>query len=184
MRFGAFTFSSTFAAICLAVTLSNCSKKAEPTYAEPTYVYHPRGFEEVTGAREGDLVTVTEGIDIKGMCLDVNEAQREVCSTSLIGSGENARFIKIKLWLCSERRDRNCLVWPHSDSKAVDFREVYVIDDKGQPIDFDGEYVIEEPGGGQGWMSQSQKLRLTGRVSIVDGHGEFVEPILKIEEDR
>jgi hypothetical protein len=168
-------FYSLLAPVLIIASLEmNC----RPAPKQVEHVYEPRGFEEVTNANDGDLVAVTDGIDIKGMCLDVNESQREICTTSLVGGSDHPRFIRIKLWVCSESRRNNCLVWPPDTSQGVDFRDVYVLDDKGQPIDFDGETLIEPP---NTWTSHSRDLTLTGRVRVINGRGELFDPIEKIE---
>ena len=141
-------------------------------------IEQPSGFEDVTSAKNGELVTVVDWIDQKYLCMDVTPTQREICTTALTRSDPMRIYtLEIRLWVCSEVRRKNCIVLD-SDPTRMDMRKVYVNDDDGNPIDFDGAKLIEPP---NTWEYDAVKLRLTGRVSVVNGKGAFVEPIEKIE---
>jgi hypothetical protein len=141
-----------------------------------------KGFEEVTGAKDGERVTLTDWVDIKYLCLDVTETQREVCTTALTRTNPDNTFpsLEIKLRVCSPERRTNCIVWPAPPYPLNDLRDVFVYDDTGSPIDFDGMRIIEPP---NTWMFDSVKLKLTGRVTVIDGQGRLIEPIEKIEPE-
>ncbi|HKP69403.1 MAG TPA: hypothetical protein VJV05_08970 [Pyrinomonadaceae bacterium] len=138
------------------------------------------GFEEITRAKDGDLVTVTDWIDIKYICMDLSPTQRDICTTALVRSDpQTTQSIEIRLRVCNDTRQTNCIVFD-SEPRNVDFRKVHVLDDNGDIIDFDGEKLLEPP---NTWIANAKKLRLTGRVTVVNGQGQFVEPIEKIEQE-
>ena len=134
--------------------------------------------EEVTRAKDGERVTLIDWIDEKYLCRDVTEVQRDVCTTALTRTNPSGttESLEIKLKVCSDERRSNCIVW----SDPVDLRDVYVYDDNGSPIDFDGMKLVKPPN----TMSfEGVKLKLTGRVTVVDGRGKLLEPIEKIESE-
>ena len=129
------------------------------------------GFAEVTGAKESVLVSVDGFIDEKVLCRTF-----PVCETYLFRSdGLETEGIPIRLNICSDGIGLNCIT---RMSVAVDYRDVWVQDFSGKQIDFDGARVIEEP---NTWTYSPKRVRLTGRVSIVNGTGRFIEPIERIE---
>lgn len=140
------------------------------------------GFDEVTGAKNGQQVTVTAWIDEKYLCMDVNETQREICTTAFIGPrpGGAAGGMIIQLRVCSPERRTNCIVYEPKPGGDIDLRDVFVYDNDGKAIDFDGLRLLRPP---DEWIMEGQRLKLTSRVTIVDGQGKFIEPIEKIEAE-
>ena len=109
--------------------------------------------------------------------MDLSASQKEICTTSLVNSDHQPfHIIEIRLRVCSETLRRNCIVF-NSNPRNVDFREVYVLDDLGESIDFDGERLIEPP---NTWTADPVRLKLTGLVTVVNGKGKLLDPIEKI----
>jgi hypothetical protein len=135
----------------------------------------PSAFNEVKAGNDGDLITLTDAIDIKYLCNDVTDNQREICTTALTRSDNNRVYSQtIKLRVCSEMRRKSCIVVePRSDLK-----DIYVLDSKGEKFDFIGLKLIQPS---NAWTMDWKKLKITGRVSIVNGEGTLLEPIEKIE---
>jgi hypothetical protein len=141
------------------------------------------GFEEVTGAKNGQRVTVTAWIDEKFLCQDISEIQREVCTTVFVGPRPNGAAGKmiIRLNVCSGERPTNCIVYEKYPRGWVDLRDVFVYDNEGNTIDFIGRVWVEPP---DTLMRISPKrLKLTGKVTVIDGQGGLIEPIEKIEAE-
>ena len=167
----------------LGVIVTSCSAKDETFPVIPKPTSHVDrvptvGFEEVTNAPDGEYVTLTEYIDPKYLCMDLSPTQRNLCTTALVNANyQPFHIIEIRLRVCSETLRRNCIVFPF-DSDNVDFREVYVLDNLGRTIDFDGERLIEAP---NTWTAESVPLKLTGRVTVIDGKGKLIDPIDRIE---
>ncbi|MDM7920910.1 MAG: hypothetical protein QUS14_01310 [Pyrinomonadaceae bacterium] len=137
------------------------------------------GFEQVINTPDGERVTLTEFIDIKNLCLDFSSSQREICTTSIVNANHQPfHIVEIRLRVCSETLSRNCIVFG-SNPRNIDFREVYVLDDDGNVIDFDGQRLIEPP---NTWTAEPIRLKLTGRVTVINGKGKLVEPIERIEK--
>lgn len=125
------------------------------------------GFDEVTSAKTGDLVTIDGFIDIKGLC---NRSGDLYCEASF-GRGPAWQWIPIRLRICTDQTTTNCITRLRV---PVDFRDVWVVDRNGNQVDFDGTRLIEEP---NTWTSKDLRLRITGRVTIVNGVGRFLDPI-------
>lgn len=135
------------------------------------------GFDHVVNAREGETVTITGFIDIKFLCRDVSSEQREICTTA-VSASQPERSMLIKLKVCSIQITKNCIVWDWDHKNGVDFRNVHVIDDDGQNIDFDGHVLIAEP---NTWTANPAELKLSGQVSRMTGIGRILTPIERIE---
>jgi len=145
-----------------------------------TAAFKTVGFDEVTRARDGDLVTLTDWIDVKYVCMDLSPSQREICTTALVRSDtQRTMSLEIRLRVCSDARTIDCIVFG-SDPKNVDFRDVYLKDHDGNVIDFDGETLSQPP---NTWTADAKKVKLTSRVTVVNGRGQFVEPIVRIEPE-
>lgn len=125
------------------------------------------GFDEIASANNGEIVTVEGYIDIKGLC---NRSDSNLCET-YFGRGSEWQHIPIRLQICNDQIKINCIT---RMKVPVDFRDVWVNDKFGKQIDFDGWQLIEEP---NTWMSKDQPLRISGRVTKVNGVGRFLEPI-------
>jgi hypothetical protein len=137
-------------------------------------------FEEVTNAKDGDRVTLTDWIDIKYVCMDVTPSQREICTTALVRSDHRrTESLEIRLRVCSDTRTTDCIVFD-SDPRRVDFRNVFLRDHDGNAIDFDGETLIEPP---NTWTAYPKRVKVTGRVKVVDGTGQLIEPIERIDPE-
>lgn len=165
--------------------ISSCHQASlqqrDPNWFYPDGGVRTHGFEEIRGAKDGTNVTFTVRVDIKGMCSDITQAQREICTTWLMRNSSNesaSEGVQAKFRVCSESIKTNCIVWDFSDD-GVDFRNVYALNKDGQPLDFDGEELIEPP---NSWTSHSKDLKVTGRITVVDGEGRLIDPIEKIEE--
>lgn len=156
-----------------AVTEANKARNPNRPKVETT------GFEEVTGAKDGAHVTLTDWIDQKYLCLDVTETQRDICTTALNRSVSPPQNMEIKLWVCSEERRTNCIVFEPNPENNIDMRKVFVYDNDGDAIDFDGMRLIAP----NHWYADPVRLKLTGKVRVIDGQGRFVEPIEKIEAE-
>lgn len=129
-------------------------------------------------------MTVTEYLDFKYLCPDVSPTQREICSAAVVSFTKNRdmEVAEIKLHVCSETRKTSCIVYELNSTEnrvRPDMRDVFVYDQSGMPIDFDGEtLMIDLP---NTWTANPKKLKLTGKVTVIDGQGRFIEPIDKIE---
>jgi len=166
--------------ICVGLTLLvfSCQRQTETKERNPEWYYpdggiRTHGFEDVKNAKDGDSVTLTEYIDIKYLCMDLTETQRDICTTSL--TSEPGQNIEIKLPVCSDERRRNC-IFVGNNPGTLDFHKVYIQVNDGKRIDF--WKLIEPP---NSWMCILPKLRFTGRVTVVDGEGRLLQPIEKIE---
>lgn len=134
----------------------------------------------MTRAKDGYQVTLTDFLDVKYLCMDITPTQREICTAALVRSDHRTtQILEIRLRVCSDTTITNCIVF-ETEPRNVDFRKIHVLDNDGSVIDFDGEELIKAP---NTWTSHPQKLRLTGRVRVVNGHGQFVDPIGKIESE-
>ena len=130
------------------------------------------GFSEITSARDGQVVSTIGFIDAKVLC---GKNDRQTCETYLVGDSTDGDALPIRIRFCGLDVQTNCIV-PFAE--PVDFRKVFVYDKEGEAIDFDGTVLIAEP---NTWTSKSQALKITGRVTVVDGIGRFIQPIEKIE---
>lgn len=133
-----------------------------------------KGYSSVVNGREGELVTVSGYVDVKGMCHDVTETERSVCTVGFLEADTDSMLIRLNV--CSETRRSNCIVWPNY--VPVDFRDVFAYDNEGRTVDVDGRILIEPP---NTWMNEAEKVKITGMVSVINGKGKFVTPIERIE---
>jgi hypothetical protein len=171
---GISTFAFSLWAVFVYDHRNDRPKKPEPRFEE----LEIRGNEQVTLAGNGESVTVSGFIDTKAFCHAHGSGRPDICETWLIGSSSENNFLPVRIRYCSESLRSNCLHAPLKD--PIDFRDVYVLDNSGEVIDFDGEKLIEPP---NTWTSESKRIRVTGRVSRVNGVGRFIEPIFKIEAE-
>jgi hypothetical protein len=147
-------------------------KKPEPRFEEVEIT----GFDQVTSARDGDIVTVLGDIDGKGVCLSYQLGKSDdICETWFLESGRQFPGMPIRIRMCSEVVTANCML-PFT-------RQQYacVLDAEGKTIDFQGYKQIPEMGP-NAWMKEGGfKLWITGRVTRINGISRFIEPISKIE---
>ena len=171
---GLATFAFGLSAVFIYTHRNDRPEKPQPRFEELEIT----GFEEVTSAQEGELITVSGDIDVKVFCHAYRPGRPDVCETWLIGNSNGRNFLPIRIRYCSESLKENCMHAPRKD--PIDFRNVYVLDALGQVVDFDGEKLIEPP---NTWTSNSQRLLITGRVTRTNGVGRFIEPIVQIEAE-
>jgi hypothetical protein len=147
-------------------------QKPQPRFEE----LEIQGNEQVTLAGDGELVTVSGFIDEKVFCHAYGPGRPDVCETWLIGSSNEKNFLPIRIRYCSESLQNNCMHARRKD--PIDFRDVYVLDNAGNIVDFDGYRLVKPP---NSWTSEPKRIKVTGRVSRINGIGRFVEPAVQIE---
>jgi hypothetical protein len=174
MVVGLATFAFSLWAVFIYTPRNDRPEKPEPRFEELEIT----GFDEVTSAREGELIPVSGDIDVKVFYHAYRLGRPDVCETWLIGSLNEKNFLPIRIRYCSESLKDNCMYAPRKD--PIDFRNVYVLDALGQVVDFDGEKLVKRP---NNWTSNSQRLRITGRVTRANGVGRFIEPIVQIKAE-
>jgi hypothetical protein len=133
-----------------------------------------KGFSKVTEAAAGELVSIDVHHDPKGVCGRMEPEFPEVCTQWVYGLDQGT--ILLRLRKCSDTVDTDCLRCTDINGDPLEYQKIVALDGSGKPIDFVGAQRLE-----QGWYLVPQPLRLTGRVTRIDGIGRFVEPILKIE---
>jgi len=130
-------------------------KRMEIIEAEPEI----RGFNEVVSAKDGTYVTVQGWIDPKFLCRDEPDLEQIICTTALVGQSPAEKSMYIQLWKCSELIKSNCIV--HNQTQSPDNAKLY--DNNSNRID------------------HNHQIKITGRVSVIEGKGKFRNPIGKIE---
>ena len=134
-----------------------------------------KGFGKVTEAFDGELVTIYVHPDPKGLCSSLEPEFPDVCTHWVYGLEHDSMLLRLRK--CSDTVDTDCLRCTDTNGDRLEYGNIVALDGSGKPIDFVGAKRFE-----QGWWYyEPQPLRLTGRVTRIDGVGRFVEPILKIE---
>jgi hypothetical protein len=166
------SFFITITAILLAFTIGYNTSKPTQIAQSPSPA---AGFAEVESAKGGELITLTDWVDVKYLCSDVTPHQKETC-TAAISRSENNRVYSqiITLWVCSDVRKTNCI----AAKPGSELSDIYVLDSNGEKFDFIGLKLIQPS---NAWMFDSKKVRITGRVTVVNGKGKLLEPIEKID---
>jgi hypothetical protein len=134
-----------------------------------------KGFSNVTEAPDGELITIDVHLDGKGLCVGTERELINICTITAF-SMDFRESILLRLRKCSDTVDTDCLRCTDINGDPLEYQKIVALDGSGKPIDFVGAQRLE-----QGWYLEPQPLRLTGRVTRIDGVGRFVEPILKIE---
>jgi hypothetical protein len=136
------------------------------------------GFAELSNAKNGDSITVQGYIDEKFLCHDVTDSQTDVCSTVLIGNSQENKSLLIRLKVCDEKNQSNCIVWkpgnlcPNNDFCSNQIR-IY---------DNDSKFVeLIERIGKNSFTSKNIQLKVTGRVSNIGNTPRLMTPIEKLE---
>jgi hypothetical protein len=165
---GVVTFAISLWVIFLYNHRNDRPEKPEPRFEE----IEINGFDQVTSAKDGDIVTVLGDIDGKGICLSYQLGKSDhVCETWFLG-GKEFEGMPIRILMCSDTVTANCIV------PFKDMHYVYARDNDGKMVDFQGYTQI----GPNAWMLKGGcKLRITGPVTRINGVGRFIEPISKIE---
>ncbi len=133
-----------------------------------------KGFSSVSDAADGELVTIDVHPDLKGLCSGMEPEFPDVCTQWVYGLDHGT--ILLRLRKCSSSVTTDCLRCTDINGDPLDYQKIVALDSSGKPIDFVGAQRLE-----QGWYLDPQPLRLTGRVTRIDGVGRLVEPILKID---
>lgn len=140
-----------------------------------------KGFNELLNFNNGEPVTVQGFFDAKFLCHDVTYLQPNICTTVLIGNTDKKSLI-IRLPVCSERDRSNCIVWKPdnicSNGESCS-NTIRIYDNNLKPTDF--VETIQLEGGGKGYYSKSIKIKVTGKISIVEGKYYLRNPVEKIE---
>lgn len=141
-----------------------------------------KGFAELEKANDGDLITVQGFIDEKFLCLDVTEEQPNICTTVLIGNSEEKKSLMIRLNVCNESNNSNCIVWkPDNKCSAGELcsEKNRFYDNYGKPTDLIEEVTFSD--GFKGYTRKDVQFRVTGKVSIEENKPKLLTPIEKIE---
>jgi hypothetical protein len=136
------------------------------------------GFAELSNARNGDLITVQGYIDEKFLCRDVTDAQTDVCTTLLLDySSKDTKKVLIRLQVCNELNKSSCIVWKPDNLCPNDLcsNQIRIYDNNSKFVE-----LIERIGKNS-FTSKNVKLKVTGKVSIVDGKPRLITPIEKLE---
>lgn len=140
-----------------------------------------KGFDELEKANDGDLITVQDYIDEKFLCLDVTDEHPNVCTTVLTGNSSEEKSLMIRLNVCDESNNSNCIVWkPDNKCSAGElcFERITVYDNDGKPTDLK-EVIFND--GFKAYTRKSVQFRVTGKVSIEENKPKLLTPIEKIE---
>lgn len=172
----AFVGVATFAVSMFAIFIWNNRNHRETKHETPFEVLEISSFDQVTAAKDGDIVTVLGTVDGKGICVSYQLGKSDdLCETWFIESGRQFEGMPIRIRMCSEIVTANCML-PFKRQEYA-----YVLDANGKTIDFQGYKQIREIGP-NAWTTQGGfMLRITGRVRRVNGVGRFIEPVIKIE---
>lgn len=141
-----------------------------------------RGFDELLSFKDGDTVAVQGGLDAKFLCPDVTDWQPNICTTDLIGNSNENRFLRIRLPVCRERDKSNCILWkPNnlcSENKECS-NMIRIYDNDSKPTDF--VKTIQLEGAGKSYYYKNIDIKVTGKVSIIEGKYYLKSPVEKIE---
>lgn len=78
------------------------------------------GFDELSNANDGDIITVQGMIDEKFLCLDVSALQPNICTTVLIGNSSESKSLLIRLRVCNEQITFNCIAWTSNNKCSTE----------------------------------------------------------------
>jgi hypothetical protein len=137
------------------------------------------GFSELINAKNGDLITIQGSIDVKFLCLGVTDLQPNVCTTVLIGSSSEKKSLLIRLQTCNETNKSSCIVWKPDNLCADDILcsdKIKIYDNNSKPTE-----LVEYWQDVKGYFHKNVQLKITGKVSIIDGKARFLTPIQNIE---
>lgn len=141
-----------------------------------------KGFDELLNFNDGDSITIQGFFDEKFLCLDVTDSQPNICTTVLIGSSDENKSLLIRLPVCSERDKSNCIVWKPDNLCSEDescSNTIRIYDNNSKPTDF--VETIQLEGGGKSYYRKSVKIKVTGKISIVESNYYLKNPVEKIE---
>ena len=138
------------------------------------------GFDELLKAKDGDSITVQGFVDEKFLCHDVTDSQPNICTTVLIGSSMENKSLVIRLNVCSEKIKSNCIVWKPDNLCADNIlcSERVIIYDNNSNTAILSEYSNEEK---LTIRNVNDKLKVTGKVSIIEGKPHLSNPIEKLQ---
>src|ERR1051325_1020212 len=159
---GLATFMLSLGVVFLYTHRNDRPEKPEPKFEQ----LEIKGYDEVASAKDGDFVTISGTIDAKVLCSH-DFGKSDLCEAWFIGNSTENKFLPIRIRFCSETIKANCM---SAFKEPVDFRDVYVLDNDGNVVDFDGFKLVEPP---NMWTSESKDLRVTGRVTRINGVGRF-----------
>lgn len=153
--------------------VSTISKYAEQIEADNV------GFDEMLKANNADFVIAQGFIDEKFLCLDVTDSQQNVCTTVLIGSSLEKKSLLIRLQVCNERTKSNCIVWKPNNlcpDNRLCSDKIKIYDSNSKPTEL-VEYLPDS----KGYHHKNIQLKVTGKVSIVEGKARLLNPIQSIK---
>lgn len=143
-----------------------------------------KGFDELLNFNNGDTVTVQGFFDAKFLCYDVTFSQPNICTTVLIGGSEEKKSLLIRLPVCSERDKSDCIVWKPdnlcSNGKYCS-HTIRVYDNNSEPIDLSNIETSQLKDEGKSYYRSNIKIKLTGKISIIEGKYYLKNPVEKIE---
>ena len=140
------------------------------------------GFAELEEASDGELITVQGFVDEKFLCLDVTEEQPNICTTVLIGNSSENKSLLIRLKVCNESDNSNCIVWKPANFCRTDklcSETIRIYDNNSKPTDLIEEIIFDN--GTRDFTKKSIQLRVTGKVSIEENKPKLLTPIDNIE---
>lgn len=166
------TFIATLAIGVAGVTFIAEAIRRQTPPPQPKFTFEElpiHGFDEVKFARDGEHITIEGSLDIKGLC---NKPEGDLCESGFMRlAGSNWQYIPLRLRICSDQVQTNCIT---RMAVPVDYRYVWIQDKYGKQIDFDGAKFDSEI---KAWTYHDKLIRISGRVSVVNGVGRFLEPI-------
>ncbi len=145
------------------------------------------GFDELVKAKDGDVITVQGFIDIKFLCLDVTDSQQNICTTVLIGNSSEKKSLLIRLQVCNDQAKSNCIVWKPNNlcpDNILCSDKIKIYNNNLTPTELAGYFQSEQVIQGKQTLVHYYKniqLKVTGRVSIIEGKARLLNPIEHIE---
>lgn len=144
--------------------------------------FENKGFDELLNAKNGEIISVQGFFDQKFLCLDVTNSEPNICTTVLIGSSNENKSLLIRLPVCNEQNKSNCIVWKPDNicSDGESCSNVIRIYDNNSKIT-DLIETIKLKDGGKSYFDKSDKIKVTGKISFIEGKYYIKSPIEKIE---